>query len=317
VQPFLSTLTWAAVLAIFFFPVHSRIFKRSRRRNLAAFLSTLAVAVVLIAPMGWLVPTLVSQTVQTVKELPGGDIVDRIQSGAGWLFERLPGKQPSLNQIYENAVNAIGQRAGEWSAKLVANIASWVIDLVLLLFTLFYLFRDGPRLVALLRDVSPFGGARHDKMVGETIDMISVTISAGIVTALVQGMLTAVAFLVLDLPSPMLWGVVAAFFSLIPIVGAWIVWLPAAVGLLLNGDYGRGLALLAIGALLVSTVDNFLRPYLIADRSQLNALLVFIAVLGGVQAFGFVGLVLGPLVVATAAGLITGYRDSLEEPAEA
>ncbi len=315
VRPFFNTLTWAAVLAIFFFPVHRHILRRLPRPNLAAVLSALLVAALLVAPLSWLAPALISQAIQTVRELPREEIAARAQSAAGWLFERIPGEQPSLDEIVKDTVNAVGQRLGQWSALLVANIASGVIDLIVLLLGLFYLFRDGPRLVALLRDVSPFGGMRHDKMVGETIDMISATITAGVVTAVVQGLLTTLAFALLSMPSPILWGVVAAFFSLIPIVGAWMVWLPAAVGLLLNGDYGRGVALLAIGALLVSTVDNFLRPYLIADRSQLNALLVFISVLGGVQAFGFVGLVLGPLVLATAAGLISGYRDSLSQPA--
>ena len=315
-RPFVNTLTWAAVLAIFFFPIHSRIVGRLRRRNLAAIVSTLIVATALLAPLSWLAPALVSQAIQTVRNLPREEIVDRAHAAAGWLFDRIPGEQPSLDEILENSVNAVAQRLGQWSARLAANIAAGVLDLIVLLLGLFYLFRDGPRLVALLRDVSPFGGVRHDKMVSETIDMISATITAGVVTAIVQGLLTTLAFALLGLPSPMLWGVVAAFFSLIPIVGAWMVWLPAAIGLLLNGDYGRGVALLAIGGLLVSTVDNFLRPYLIADRSQLNALLVFISVLGGVQAFGFVGLVLGPLILATAAGLITGYRESLNQPVE-
>ena len=109
------------------------------------------------------------------------------------------------------------------------------------------------------------------------------------------------------------YGVMMALASFVPILGAWMVWLPAAIGLLAGGEIGRGVALLALGGLLISSIDNILRPILIADRTQLNALLVFISVLGGIGAFGLVGVVLGPLVLATAAGLVTGYRETLAD----
>jgi predicted PurR-regulated permease PerM len=148
-------------------------------------------------------------------------------------------------------------------------------------------------------------------MAQEAIDMISATITAGLVVAAVQGVLGGITFAALSLPSPVFWGVVIAFLSLIPILGAWMVWLPAAIGLLLTGEVTKGVILLIAGALLISAVDNFLRPALIAGRSQLNGLLVFVSVLGGIQVFGLIGLVLGPLAVAMAVGLIRGYRDSL------
>jgi predicted PurR-regulated permease PerM len=149
-------------------------------------------------------------------------------------------------------------------------------------------------------------------MMAETIDMISTTIRAGLLVAAAQGLLGGLTFAILGLPSPVFWSVVIAFLSLVPIFGAWMVWLPAGVGLLLSGDVGRGAALLIAGLVLISAVDNVLRPILIAGRSQLNGLLVFISILGGIQVFGFIGLVLGPLTVATAVGLIRGYRDSLQ-----
>jgi predicted PurR-regulated permease PerM len=145
--------------------------------------------------------------------------------------------------------------------------------------------------------------------------MLSATIRAGLLVAAVQGLLGGITFAILGLPSPVFWGVVIAFLSLLPIFGAWMVWLPAGIGLLLGGQVGRGVALLIAGLLLISAVDNVLRPILIAGRSQLNGLLVFISILGGMQVFGFIGLVLGPLTVATAAGLIRGYRDSLKNSA--
>ena len=143
--------------------------------------------------------------------------------------------------------------------------------------------------------------------------MIAVTLSSGFVVAGAQGLLGGLVFWILGLPSPIFWGVIIGLLAFLPVVGPWLVWIPAAVGLILNGQTGRGIALMVLGFVVISGADNVLRPVLIAGRSQLNGLLVLVSVLGGIQAFGFLGVVLGPLVVATAAGLLKGYRDSLKE----
>ncbi|MBI1355350.1 MAG: AI-2E family transporter [Acidobacteria bacterium] len=313
VRSFLSPLIWATVLSIFAYPAHRRLLAKLPRRNVAALLSTTTVALLMILPVALLTPVFVVEAADAVSGLRGRDIVDRIERGLDYVSTRIPPAVGDLNEMLDEAVKALRNHVGGWSAKLVANFAGFILDCVVLVLALFYLFRDGPGLVEMLREVSPFGGERHDVMMRQAIDMISVTISSGFVVAAVQGLLGGLSFAILDLPSPLLWGVVTALMAFLPLVGAWMVWLPAGIGLLLSGQVGRGLALLAMGVLLISTVDNVLRPILISDRSQLNGLLVFISVLGGIQAFGLLGIVLGPLVMAAAVGLLTGYRDSLLE----
>lgn len=310
-RPFLSAMLWAGVLGVFFFPWHRWLLHRVGRPRLTALLSTLVVATLLAGPLVWLVPAFIRQAVATVSELPSDQIMGHLNEGAAWISRNIPGAEFEINDVTEAAVSGIRARIGEWSARLVGNLAGFIIDAIVLLLGLFYLFLDGPRLVQLLRDISPFGGERHDRMMSETIDMISTTIRAGLLVAAAQGFLGGLTFAILGLPSPVFWSVVIAFLSLLPIFGAWMVWLPAAIGLLLSGDVGRGVALLIAGFLLISAIDNVLRPILIAGRSQLNGLLVFVSILGGLQVFGFIGLVLGPLTVATAVGLVRGYRDSL------
>ncbi len=315
-QPFLEPLVWAAILGTFFYPAHRRLLRRMARPTLAALLSTAAVALLLIAPMVWLGWSFVAEAVEVIRELPRAEIAEKIQSGLDFISARAPESFGRVEDRLAEWAQAASERLLGLSAKLPANIAGFVLDFVVLLLALFYLFRDGPRLLHLLRDVSPFGGERHDIMVKQTIDMISVTITSGFIVAFVQGALGGLSFMLVNLGSPVLWGVMMALASFVPVLGAWMVWLPAAIGLLIGGEIGRGIALLMLGGLLISAVDNVLRPVLIADRSQLNGLLVFISVLGGLGAFGLVGVVLGPLVVATAAGLVTGYRESLAEEAE-
>ena len=310
--PFLEPLVWAAILGTFFYPAHRRIQAKIGRPALAALLSTLAIAVLLIAPMVWLGWSFVTEAVEAVRDLPRAEIADKLRTGLDFVSARVPESFGDVEARIGEWAQAASEKLLGLTAKLPANIAGFILGFIVLLLALFYLFRDGPKIVALLRDISPFGGERHDVMVRQTIDMISVTITSGFIVAFVQGALGGVSFMLVGLGSPILWGVMMALASFIPVLGAWMVWLPAGIGLIVSGETGRGIALLILGALLISAVDNVLRPVLIADRSQLNGLLVFISVLGGIGAFGLVGVVLGPLAVATAAGLVTGYRESLD-----
>lgn len=315
-SPFLEPLVWAAILGTFFYPAHRRVLSKIGRPALAALVSTAAVALLLIAPMVWLGWSSVAEAVDVIRDLPRAEIADKVQRGLDFVSARVPESFGNVEEQVGAWVQSASQRLLGLTAKLPANIAGFLLGFIVLLLALFYLFRDGPKILRLLREISPFGGDRHDIMVKQTIDMISVTITSGFVVAFVQGLLGGLSFLAVGLGSPILWGVMMALASFIPVLGAWMVWLPAAIGLLIGGEVGRGVALLVLGGLLISTIDNVLRPVLIADRSQLNGLLVFISVLGGIGAFGLVGVVLGPLVVATAAGLVSGYRDSLADGRE-
>lgn len=313
VEFFLVPLTWAAVLAIFCYPIHRRILAGIRRPNVAAFISLLALTVVLVAPITLLVPAFVREAIDIVG---GAQAQNALPAVKRFLFERLDQLPVSVGEL-ETILSEFGQKAravlAEQSARFAGNLAIFILDLVVMLMGTFYLFRDGPALVELVRDISPLGGEHRDRMMDEAAALISVTLSSGFVVAAVQGILGGLLFAVLGVRAPVFWGVCIAVLAFLPVLGPWLVWAPAAIGLMLGGEVGRGVTMLILGFVLVSGADNVLRPAMVAGRSQLNGMLVFIALLGGVGAFGFLGLVLGPLVVATAVGLLRGYRESLLE----
>ena len=143
-------------------------------------------------------------------------------------------------------------------------------------------------------------------MMDQTRDLIYASVVAGMVVAIIQGILGGITFAALGLGAPVFWGVVMTLFCLLPL-GAWVVWLPAAIWLMASGDLTRGLILVGIGAGIVGSVDNVLRPMMLAGRASMNGLLVLIALLGGFATFGFIGIVLGPIILAAAAALLETY----------
>jgi predicted PurR-regulated permease PerM len=159
----------------------------------------------------------------------------------------------------------------------------------------------------------PLNTEQIDKLFTGIENTIIGTVYGGLVVAAVQGMLIGLALWVFGIPSPVLWAVVAAFFALLPLVGTAAVWAPAAVYLLVTGHYAQALILVGWGAGIVGTMDNFLRPYLISGRVQMHTLVIFFAVFGGVSVFGFLGLFIGPVILAITTTLLGLLRDEARQ----
>jgi predicted PurR-regulated permease PerM len=154
--------------------------------------------------------------------------------------------------------------------------------------------------------VLPFEPSFRDKRIAEASHLVRASISAGLIVAIVQGAVGGIAFAILGLGAPIFWGVMMAFFALLPL-GAWVIWAPVSGWLLFTGQTGRGIALIVIGAGVVGLIDNILRPVLMSDRSKMNGLLMFISLLGGIATFGLLGLVLGPIIMATTISFVDAY----------
>ena len=199
----------------------------------------------------------------------------------------------------------VASRAGA----LARNTAGFVFDLVLALFATFFLLRDSSRIVDLIRRVLPMEEAMRERLIASTRALVSTSVSSSGVVAAVQGLLGGLVFAGVGIAAPVFWGVVMAFFCLLPF-GAWVIWLPAAVLLAAGGAVGRALIVAGLGVGIVSAVDNVLRPLLLSGHTAMNGLLIFVSLLGGMAAFGAIGLVLGPLVMATAMALLTTYADA-------
>jgi len=323
--PFLVPLAWAAVLAIFFYPLYEQLVSRMTP-NRAALVSTLAVTFLLIVPallvlfytakQGLDASTRLQAALQLHGQGPDQGIIADAES---WLRNRLPASlqsfdiESALRQGIENLGSFMAARVGG----LLKNFAAFFVALFLLIFTLFFMFRDGTDVVRVLRHLLPFDDDIQREMLKESRELILASVAVALVIAVIQGFLGGVAFAIAGIPTAIFWGVVIAFFSLVPVVGSALVWFPGAVWLAATGHWGKAIMIFAICGGVSTVADNLVRPLLLSNRTRLNDLLLFIGVVGGLEVFGLLGLVAGPTILAAAMGVFRVYMDRREKLAVA
>jgi predicted PurR-regulated permease PerM len=321
-SPFLAPLAWAGILAVTLEPVRASLSDRLGRGR-AALATTLLTAVLIVGPVAVLVSMLaaeVPEVVEFAQHLPEQATPERVQLLWDSVRARIPLSLPDdptdlLRQAAQAVAGFLAPRVGG----ALANIAGMIGSLFMTLFALFFLLRDGDRVAALIRRVLPFPEAERERLITETQDLMIASVGAGLAVAAVQGLIGGLTFWALGLAVPVAWGVAIGICSLIPVVGATLVWVPVAIWWLLSGSVMKALILAGIGAGVIGMVDNILRPFILSGRASVNGLVVFIGLLGGAAAFGFVGLVLGPIILVTAGTLVDALtrRHRVVSPDEA
>lgn len=316
IQPFIGVLMWATVLAIVFYPVHKRIHSRIKSPGWSALLSSLLVIVTILLPLTLIAAAVVNETSGVAQTLPGTikSLLDPNSPTTGRYLQWL-GRYVNLEQVLSpdylmERLRGLSGMLAQRSLGFIGNVVGFVVEIFFIIFTLYYLFRDGDQIRAALHDLLPLEQAQSHEIFTRTRDVISASVYGVLVIAAIQGALGGLAFWFLGLPSPLLWGVVMVFMSMIPVLGAFIVWIPAALYLVATGDWGEAIILAVWGTLVIGSVDNFLRPKLVGDKTRLHELLIFFSVLGGLQVFGLLGLVLGPVVVAITLALLDVVRQA-------
>lgn len=322
VQPFFNVLLWAVVLATVFAPVHRRIVARVKGSSAAAAVSTLLVVVTILGPTTFI-------TIAVINELRGIALGLEAHEGP-WLTTSTPVVGPllvwlepyvDLNRL--QSPQFLQEQLKTWTATmaasaigLVGGVLSTVVQTVLVIFTVFYLFRDGDAMRKALTEMMPLEAGQTRDVIARTREVVGGSVYGVVLISAIQGALGFFIFWILGLPSALLWGVVMFFLSMIPMAGAFLVWAPAALYLAATGAWGKAGILVAWGVLVVGSIDNVLSPRLVGKRTRMHELLIFFSVLGGIQLFGVVGVVLGPVVVAITLALIEIVRQSNQPPSE-
>lgn len=310
-QPFLVPLGWAAVFGVIFYALQKR-FERKWGGTRSAVLITLGVTLILIVPVLLLAGMFVREGIAAARD------IQTAMAGGGygwfnrawrWIVSSIAAEGVTVD--LSDLVRQGASRAGEYMAtelgRVIRNIVVFLFELFVMLFALFYFLRDGDSILDRFRHFLPFEETMTERMLAEARELIFASVTTSLVIAAVQGIICGGAFAIVGLDSAVFWGVVMGFLSLLPVVGAWPIWIPAVIWLFSTGHSVRAIVLIAICGALGASIDNVLRPVLLGGRASLNGLLVFISVLGGIAVFGVLGVVLGPIVVATAVGILDVY----------
>lgn len=308
-RPFLPALAWALALAVVADPLHRRVAGLVKNDSLAAALSVVLVAVAVVAPTLFVIDSLVRQSFEGARVIEEEVTSGRWRSAVeGNLYVahalRWVESHVDLQGEFQRLVGSLTSAA---SSVLTGSLRV-VVQLLITLFTLFYFFRDRRAILRGFRSLVPLSESEVDKVIASVADTIHAMVYGTVVVSMVQGILGGLMFWWLGLPAPALWGVVMGLLALVPTLGTFIVWTPAAVVLALQGSWGKALILAAWGLTAVSLIDNLLYPTLVGKRVRLHTLPVFFAIVGGVLLFGASGLILGPVALAVTVALLDIWR---------
>lgn len=318
-RPFLGVVAWAIVLVIVFYPVHKQLGNRIRNPSLRALLSCLLVVLVIVLPLTVLTVAVAEELAKTLPNLPSqaSELAHRQTPLLGrvsdWLQNRFGVDTIRLQDFFLQQLRNAGQRLLGASFNLMGNIVSSIIKAFFVIFTMYYLFRDSDKIVAKLPDALPLRREQSEAIILRTQQVVSASVYGVVTIAALQGILGGLMFWILGIPSPVLWAVLMAFVCMIPIAGSFLVWLPLSIYLMVGGYWTRAVILIVWGALVISTIDNFLRPKLVGGQTRLHELLIFFSVLGGISVFGLLGIVLGPVVLAITLGLLQTFQKQQED----
>lgn len=295
-KPFLGAVTWGLTLAILFAGVHAWLERKIKHPNIAALLSTAIVAVVVIVPAVFVVERLITEAVSGIASLQA-----RVESGD---LQKLLDRYPTLSPL------------GDWINRqfdlpsMMASVATWLSNIgatfvkgsvlqvaegFITFYLLFYFLRDRLAAKAMFKAWLPLPSPDAEHLIRRVVDTVHATVYGTLAVATIQGTLGGLMFWALGLPTPLLWGLVMGLLSIVPVLGAFVIWIPAAILLLLDGSWTRALVLAVWGGIVVGGIDNVLRPMFVGNRLRLHTIPAFISIVGGLLLFGAPGFILGPL----------------------
>jgi predicted PurR-regulated permease PerM len=307
--PFYSALLWAIILAVLFQPLNRWLLHRfGGRRNAAAALSLVACACLVVIPGSLLLGVLAQDANNFYERIISGEYdpaaaLERVRAAIPqWLLNLVPALDfGDLESVKERLRAGLAQISGFVAGRALSigqGTARFFIGLGVMLYVLFFLFRDGTRLVGTIRDVSPLSDHRTVQMMKKFGEVVRATVKGNFIIAILQGGVGGITFWALGIEAAWLWGVVMVVLSLLPAVGAFLVWVPVAIYLFISGAIAKGLIPLLVGVFVISLIDNLLRPRLVGKDIGLPDYLVLVSTLGGLALFGMNGFVIGPLIAA-------------------
>jgi predicted PurR-regulated permease PerM len=301
-RPFLTTIISAILLTYIFFPVYRRLNKIFKNKNMSSFITCALIILVFIIPLGLIASSLVRESISTYSRV--SNFIDttnvNLDVYSGYLQEKF-GFKFDLGATISNFFNFFIKQLQNFLVSLPQKI----LNLFILLFLMYYMFKEGEKISKGIKRFIPFKRIYKDELVKEVEDITHAVVYGYVITALAQATVGTLGLFIFGVKGALVWGFIMFFLSLLPYIGPPFVWVPASFYLLIRGVteqspnfIGRGIGLFIYGVLIISTIDNIIRPKVIGSRAKINPAIILLGVVGGMALFGIVGIILGPLILS-------------------
>lgn len=301
-KPIIISIILGLLFAYIFGPVYRKIRLVIKNKNIATFILLLGIAIIIILPIIFLLPTLIKQSSETYIALRNFDINGFVEGLVG------EGALSLLSINFDGIIYKISSAFQGELTSMIVNAPSLLLQFAVFLFTFYFATRDAKELKAYMLSLSPFSKTTEEKFMKELRGITNAIIFGQVLIGVAQGLALGAGLFFLGVPNVLILTFIASIVSIIPVLGSWLVWMPVSIALLVSGDTFSGIFLLFYGALFVSSIDNIIRPLMLSKQSNLPIALSLIGTIGGLYFFGIIGLVLGPLVIAYTLIIIEFYR---------
>lgn len=312
IHPYLGTILAAMILSYTFYPVYKRLLGFLHYKWLASLFTCVLIMVIIVLPVIFLLSSLFTEVLDSYQFVVS--TANQLNVSSSSFAQFLQEETGYVLNVQEIAQKGL-QKALTVLRALFVTLPKRILHVFIMFFLMYYLFKDGDKLVSYLKRALSMKEKHHFEIMKQIDDVVYAVVYGHVTTSLVQGILGGFGFFLFGITSPLLWGMVMALFAFIPFLGTWLIWLPASLFLILQGIltpevnsifYGVGLFL--YGLFVVSAIDNVIRPMIIGSRTKIHPAIIFIGVLGGLAMFGFIGIVIGPLLLALLRTFIDLYH---------
>ena len=293
VRSLITAVVYAMLLTYIFYPIYKKIKIGVRSENAASILTSLIIIMIIVIPLIFAANALINESVSLFRIARTIDLTDFEVKISRFLPLNL-----DITDYLQDFLNNFTLSIARNTSDFLITLPRRAISFFAMLFTMFYLFKEGPFLVSKIEDHIPLKDTHKSDLARRFNNIIYASLYGIVLTAVLQGALGALGLWIFGIPSPILWGIVMVILSMLPFVGAYLIWLPAAVFKIVSGDLFNGIGLLIYGVLIVSTVDNIIRPKIVSKKGKVHPVLVLLGVIGGLQVFGLLGIIIGPLILA-------------------
>ena len=302
VKGFISAIIWAGVFAFIFRPFYKRLEKKLKNKTLSSLFICFIIVVAVLLPLIPLVSVVGNQLVNSYSVLAEDGVLNSLPDYVS--------SDVNLNAYLKQSMSKLVTFLASELSEFVLSIPAKLISFFVFLYLLFYLLKEGPYFMHQLKSMLPLPITYKEKLLKEATIGTRAILYGVVVAAVAQGIIGTIGLIIFRVPNALFWGVIMTFLSLIPFVGAWLVWFPAAIWLVVSGHPILGVGLLLYGILIVSSIDNIVKSKVIGTRAKIHPAIVFVGLIGGLLTFGVVGIIVGPILLSFLIATLKLYRDS-------